>query len=84
MIMKQRFVLCILITVALLLLAIPRLPFTGEGLGTVFAFAWIAFAFMVISGNLIGLLYSRKWKVDVTKATGRPRLDKEKLRRYSR
>lgn len=60
----------------MLYFAVPRLSIQAEGAAGVFSIVWLAFALMVIAGNLTALLYSPK------KAAVRPR--KEQLRKKSR
>ena len=82
--MKQRLILCFLLTLAMLYFAIPRLPFSEQGLASVFAFAWVAFAFIVLGGNLIGLLYSKKSVVATGTTKKQMKVTPHKLKRYSR
>ncbi|MGO4888703.1 hypothetical protein ACJ2A9_13150 [Anaerobacillus sp. MEB173] len=57
--MKQRLFLCLLLGLALIYYALPRLSF--DGMATVlFSSLWLFFAFCVVSGNLIGMLYGKK------------------------
>lgn len=57
---KNRYLLCLLVCGMLLYFAVPRLGvFNGSSEG-IFAISWLAFALMVIAGNLTALLYSPK------------------------
>jgi hypothetical protein len=47
----------------MLYFALPRLSIHGEGAAGIFSIAWIAFALMVIAGNLTAILYSPKKQV---------------------
>lgn len=58
--MKQRLLLCLLLALALVYYALPRLAFTDGMATVVFSVLWLFLAFCVISGNMIGLLYSKK------------------------
>ncbi|MGR3765342.1 hypothetical protein [Rossellomorea sp. NS-SX7] len=55
---KQRYILCLLLTGALLYYAAPRLSIEAGGLEGAFAIGWIVLATFVIAGNLAGLLFS--------------------------
>jgi hypothetical protein len=44
----------------MLYFAVPRLSVFAEGLEGVFALSWIAFALIVMAGNLTAMLYSPK------------------------
>ncbi|MED3549305.1 hypothetical protein [Cytobacillus praedii] len=57
---KNRYLLCLLVCGLLLYYAAPRLDVFSEGLAGVFAISWLAFALIVIAGNLTALLYSPK------------------------
>lgn len=58
--MHNRLLLCLLLCSVLLYYGVPRLNVGAEGLEGIFAISWLAFALVVISGNLIGLLYNPK------------------------
>ncbi|MFO1444019.1 hypothetical protein KDN24_12555 [Bacillus sp. Bva_UNVM-123] len=58
--MKNRYLLCLLVCGALLYIAVPRLNIFSEGLQGIFAISWLAFALIVIAGNLTALLYVPK------------------------
>ncbi|MCA1056917.1 hypothetical protein LCM10_18280 [Rossellomorea aquimaris] len=55
---KQRYILCLLVTGALLYYAAPRLSIEAGGLEGIFAVGWLVLATFVIAGNLAALLYS--------------------------
>lgn len=55
---KNRYLLCILASGAMLYYALPRLPIHEGGLGGIFTISWLAFCLIVIAGNLSALLYS--------------------------
>jgi hypothetical protein len=44
----------------MLYFAVPRLSVFAEGLEGVFALSWLAFALIVMAGNLTAMLYSPK------------------------
>ena len=69
---KNRYLLCLLISGVLLYYAVPRLSIYSTGAEGVFTFSWLLFALMVISGNLVGLLYSpnRHNKQQIDRTTG--------------
>lgn len=58
--MKNRYLLCLLVCGVLLYIAVPRLNIFSDGLQGVFAISWLAFALIVIAGNLTALLYVPK------------------------
>ncbi|XXM71035.1 hypothetical protein ACQ0QQ_15125 [Lysinibacillus sphaericus] len=55
---KQRYILCLLLTGALLYYAAPRLSIEAGGLEGIFAIGWLVLAAFVIAGNLAALLFS--------------------------
>lgn len=68
--MKQRWLLSILSSMALLYYALPRLPLEGSGLPYYFSLLWLAFALLAIGGNLAAVLYAeskQKSVLDLTK-----------------
>lgn len=81
--MTQRLLLCTLVSLALIYVAVPRLPIGADGLAGVFSLMWLCFALIVFGGNLTGLLYSKKQQ---TNKQFRPITEQEtkKLRRYNR
>ncbi|MEH7108182.1 MULTISPECIES: hypothetical protein [Bacillaceae] len=60
---KNRYLLCLLLCGFMLYFALPRLSIHAEGAPGIFSIAWLAFALMVIAGNLTALLYSPKKQV---------------------
>ncbi|MFJ7727212.1 hypothetical protein ACIQXV_13705 [Neobacillus sp. NPDC097160] len=57
---KNRYLLCLLLCGFMLYIAVPKLSVTAEGTQGLFAIMWLAFALIVMAGNLTGLLYSPK------------------------
>jgi hypothetical protein len=57
---KNRYLLCLLLCGFMLYYAVPQLSVMAGGAQGTFAIAWLAFALMVIAGNLTALLYSPK------------------------
>ncbi|MEH7014052.1 hypothetical protein V7087_25115 [Neobacillus niacini] len=57
---KNRYLLCLLLCGFMLYFAVPRLSIFAEGLEGTFALTWLAFALIVIAGNLTAMLYSPK------------------------
>lgn len=57
---KNRYLLCLLVCGLLLYYAVPKLNIFSEGLEGAFALTWLAFALIVIAGNLTAILYSPK------------------------
>ena len=58
--MKQRYILCLLITGALIYYGAPRMSIFAEGLQGTFAISWLILATCVIAGNLAAILYTPK------------------------
>nr|WP_263325436.1 hypothetical protein [Neobacillus sp. Marseille-Q6967] len=72
--MKQnRYLLCLLLCGFMLYYAVPKLSVFAEGLQGTFAIVWLAFALMVIAGNLTGLLYSPKRQAKKQRAESIPK-----------
>ncbi|KAB2338822.1 hypothetical protein F7731_04540 [Cytobacillus depressus] len=66
--MKQnRYLLCLLVCGLLLYFAVPRLGVFNQGLEGIFSITWLAFALIVIAGNLTALLYAPKKSAASTK-----------------
>ena len=57
---KNRYLLCLLLCGFMLYFAVPKLSIQAEGLEGIFAMSWLAFALIVIAGNLTAMLYSPK------------------------
>lgn len=62
---RYRYIICLLLAGAMLFYAVPRLDVYSSGLEGVFTITWLAFALIVIAGNLTALLYEPKSKVNV-------------------
>jgi hypothetical protein len=60
---KNRYLLCLLLCGFMLYYGAPRLSINAEGTQGIFSLAWLAFALIVIAGNLTGILYSPKKQV---------------------
>ncbi|BCB05146.1 hypothetical protein [Bacillus sp. KH172YL63] len=58
--MKQRYILCLLITGALIYYGAPRMSIFAPGPEGTFAISWLILATCVIAGNLAALLYTPK------------------------
>jgi len=57
---QNRYLLCLLLCGVMLYYAVPKLSVFAEGLEGTFALVWLAFALIVIAGNLTAMLYSPK------------------------
>jgi hypothetical protein len=57
---KNRYLLCLLLAAFMLYFAVPRLSMNLDEAQGIFSLTWLAFALMVIAGNLTGILYSPK------------------------
>lgn len=82
--MKQRLLLSLLLAMALVYFALPQLPLGVDGLGGIFAIAWLVFALMVIGGNLYGLLYMKKPANDPKPLPVASKKSARNVRRYSK
>lgn len=66
---KQRYLICLLLAGMMLYYAVPRLNVFAEGLQGAFALIWLAFAAIVIAGNLSGMLFApRASKAQIQRA----------------
>lgn len=54
---KNRYIICLIAALAMLVFALPELPLREQGLGGVYSIAWVVFCLFVIAGNLAALLY---------------------------
>ena len=73
---KNRYLLCLLLCGFMLYFAVPRLSLHAEGLEGTFSLVWLAFALIVLAGNLTGILYSPKKTVQKNQS--------QKIKRKSR
>lgn len=78
---KNRYLLCILLCGVLLYYGVPRLSPFSDGAEGIFSIAWVAFALMVVAGNLTALLYTPK-KTRATKKSFSKVQKKKKLYNY--
>ncbi|MBS4208775.1 hypothetical protein [Bacillus sp. FJAT-50079] len=60
--MRNRYLLCLLLSVAMIYFALPKINMWADGLEGIFAIAWVAFALIVAAGNLSALLFAPKKK----------------------
>ncbi|MGP7818453.1 hypothetical protein [Niallia sp. 01092] len=77
---KNRYLLCLLLCGVLLYYGVPRLAPYNDGLAGVFSLSWLAFALMVIAGNLTAILYTPKNKQQPNKKINK--MQKRKKVRY--
>ena len=56
----NRYLLCILFCGFMLYYAVPRLTVAADGIQSIFSIAWLAFALIVLAGNLTAFLYAPK------------------------
>ncbi|WP_227936607.1 hypothetical protein [Alkalihalobacillus deserti] len=78
--MRQRYFMCFLLSVALLIYGVEYLPLTGWGIDQLFASIWITFAVLVICGNGLQLLYRKNEEVRRTVSIGKKEQVRTKLR----
>jgi hypothetical protein len=79
--MRNRLLLSLLMSIALVYFAVPYLPEFGTGLSSMFSFLWLAFALLVIGGNFSELLFRRQRE---SKAKALPKKRAIPVRRRSR
>ncbi|MFD1779718.1 hypothetical protein ACFSFW_13720 [Fredinandcohnia salidurans] len=80
--MHNRLLLCLLLCGVLLYYGVPRLSIGAEGLEGVFALSWLVFALIVVSGNLIGLLYNPKSAQKTTSPQATTAKRRQRMRNY--
>ncbi|WP_099362166.1 hypothetical protein [Fredinandcohnia onubensis] len=80
--MHNRLLLCLLLCGVLLYYGVPRLSIGAEGLEGVFALSWLVFALIVVSGNLIGLLYNPKSAQKTTSPQAVTAKRRQRMRNY--
>lgn len=56
---KNRLFLCFLLGVAIMFYGVPYLNFQGDMKTVIFSVAWLLFALIATSGNLIAILYRK-------------------------
>lgn len=57
---KNRYLLCLLLCGLMLYFAIPRLSVLIESIEGIFSIVWLAFALIIVAGNMTALLYEPK------------------------
>ncbi|QOY33902.1 hypothetical protein AWH56_014210 [Anaerobacillus isosaccharinicus] len=80
---KNRLLLCFLLGIAILFYGVPYLNFQGDLKSVLFSVAWLLFALIVISGNMIALLYGKRVNRSATIRHNIPAKKKQKIRQYS-
>ncbi|MEH7238107.1 hypothetical protein [Bacillus sp. JJ1562] len=80
--MHNRLLLCLLLCGVLLYYGVPRLTIGAEGLEGIFAISWLVFALIVVSGNLIGLLYNPKSAQKMTNPQVASSKRRQRMRNY--
>ncbi|WP_100373756.1 hypothetical protein [Bacillus sp. FJAT-45037] len=78
--MKQRLFLSLLIASTLMVYSLSHLPFQASGLAGAFAWSWFVFCFLVIGGNLYGLVSLKKKPVRMVKVASVSKPQRAKLR----
>lgn len=58
--MRNRYLLCLLLSLAMIYLAVGRMDPRSGGAEGLFAISWLAFAFLVFAGNLAAFLFHVK------------------------
>lgn len=80
---KNRLLLCFLLGIAILFYGVPYLNFQGDLKSVLFSVAWLLFALIVISGNMIALLYGKRVNRSATIRQKIPAQKEQKIRQYS-
>lgn len=80
---KNRLLLCFLLGIAILFYGVPYLNFQGDLKSVLFSVAWLLFALIVISGNMIALLYGKRVNRSATIRHKIPSQKEQKIRQYS-
>ncbi|WP_335872253.1 hypothetical protein [Bacillus sp. 2205SS5-2] len=73
----QRYLLCLLLAGVMMYYAAPRLTLSTTNTEGIFSITWIAFALLVIAGNLSALLFSSTNSEHVKKTTRRNRREQK-------
>ncbi|GIN38752.1 MULTISPECIES: hypothetical protein [Heyndrickxia] len=58
--MRNRYLLCMLLTILMLYYALPHLSFSLENKQGIFSLAWLGLSLLVFAGNLSAWLYTPK------------------------
>jgi uncharacterized protein HemX len=58
--MKHRLFLCLLICIALIYFAVPKINVFAPGKEGMFAVLWLVLAVFAVGGNVTGLIYGSK------------------------
>lgn len=77
---RNRIFLCLLLSIAITFFGVSYLNFQGESKEFLFSVAWVVFALIAISGNLIALLYGEK--IDKKKIQKQKQLKQQKVRQF--
>ncbi|MCC3356438.1 hypothetical protein [Bacillus sp. REN16] len=80
--MHNRLLLCLLLCGVMLYYGVPRLAIGASGLEGIFAISWLVFALIVVSGNLIGLLYNPKSAQKITSPQAASAKRRQRMRHY--
>lgn len=80
---KNRLLLCFLLGIAILFYGVPYLNFQGDLKSLLFSVAWLLFALIAISGNMIALMYGKRVNRSTTIRSKISSQKKQKVRQYS-
>ncbi|MCT8137386.1 hypothetical protein H1D32_06270 [Anaerobacillus sp. CMMVII] len=80
---RNRLLLCFLLGIAIVFYGVPYLNFQGDLKEVIFSGAWLLFALLAISGNMIALLYGKKVDRGGTISKRITTQVKQKVRQYS-
>jgi len=79
---RNRLLLCFLLGIAIVFYGVPYLNFSGDMKTVIFSVAWLLFALIAISGNLIAILYGTRIYKNATTRQELTRQKKQKMRHY--
>lgn len=80
---RNRLLLCFLLGIAILFYGVPYLNFQGDLKSLLFSVAWLLFALIAISGNMIALMYGKRVNRSTTIRSKISSQKKQKVRQYS-
>lgn len=78
--MRNRYVLCFLLCCVILYFALPQLHPYADGLEGVFSISWLAFALLVLAGNLAAILFPNQIRRRVISKHSTVRKDRKRMR----
>ncbi|MFN7250661.1 MAG: hypothetical protein ACK4M9_07655 [Anaerobacillus sp.] len=83
MMRRNRLLLCFLLGIAIVFYGVPYLNFQSDLKAMLFSGAWIFFALLAISGNMVALMYGKRVNRSATMNKKLVSQRKQKVRQYS-